>query len=74
MTHPLLTLPLGTRVVIRHRLEGGSATDALGELLERDDNGCTVGTKYGPVRIAWTAVVAGKEIPPPPDVRRRRGR
>ena len=33
---------LGTRVVVRYRIEGGM-TDALGELVARTDGECTVG-------------------------------
>lgn len=65
-------LPPGTRVVVRHLVGGtddapaGSATDALGALVAADDTGCTVLTRHGEVRIAWSRVVAGKQVPPPP--------
>ncbi|WP_245633668.1 ferrous iron transport protein A [Amycolatopsis jejuensis] len=62
-------IPLGTRVVVRYRIEGGF-TDALGPLVARDDETCTVETKRGPVVIPLAAVVAAKPVPPPP-VRRK---
>lgn len=62
---------MGTRVVIRYRLDGGS-TDALGELLGRDEASFTVSTRTGPVQIAATDVQLAKEIPPPPARRERK--
>ena len=62
----------GTRVVVRHRLASGSATDALGELTDLDDDGLVVLTRRGPVRIAHADVIAAKPVPPPPE-RIRRG-
>lgn len=61
----LLDLPLGTRVVVRYRIEGGF-TDALGPLLARDATTCTVETKRGLVVVPLDAVVAAKPVPPPP--------
>ncbi|PVZ55421.1 putative acetyltransferase [Arthrobacter sp. H-02-3] len=57
--------PLGTRVVVRYRIEGG-LTDALGELVERADGACTVRTRRSDVVIALPLVVAAKEVPPAP--------
>ncbi len=65
-----LALPLGTRVVVRHRV-GTSATDALGVLTRRSDTGCVVLTRRGEVSIAFADIVAAKAVPPPP-VRARR--
>ncbi|WP_091248989.1 hypothetical protein [Arthrobacter sp. ok909] len=57
--------PLGTRVVVRYRIDGG-LTDALGELVERTDGACTVRTRRSDVVIALPLVVAAKEVPPAP--------
>ncbi|MEU4673084.1 ferrous iron transport protein A [Amycolatopsis sp. NPDC023774] len=65
----LLDLPLGTRVVVRYRVEGGF-TDALGELRDRDSSSCTVETKRGLVVVPLEAVVAAKPVPPAPARRR----
>lgn len=66
-------LPLGTRVVVRHRLHGEQhgATDALGELVAVDAVSCTVATRRGEVVIALADIVAAKPVPPPPAPRRR---
>lgn len=57
--------PLGTRVVVRYRIEGG-LTDALGELVGKSDGECTVRTRRSDVVIALHLVVAAKEVPPAP--------
>ena len=41
----LAAADLGTRVVVRYRIEGG-LTDALGELVARTDSACTVRTRH----------------------------
>ncbi|MFF0147368.1 hypothetical protein ATK36_2128 [Amycolatopsis sulphurea] len=69
----LTELPLGTRVVVRYRVEGGF-TDALGPLRERDASTCTVETKRGLVVVPLDAVVAAKPVPPPPGKTARAGR
>jgi hypothetical protein len=56
---------LGTRVVVRYRIEGG-LTDALGELVARTDTECTVRTRQADVVIPLQLVVAAKQVPPPP--------
>ncbi len=61
----LRELPLGTRVVVRYRIEGG-LTDALGNLVARDENTCTVETRRGPVVVNLAAVTLAKPVPPPP--------
>jgi hypothetical protein len=61
----LLTLPPGTRVVVRYRIEGGF-TDALGELVEAVPAGWVVRTPRGEVSIPMEQVVAAKQVPPPP--------
>ncbi|GAB7190292.1 hypothetical protein NUM3379_09980 [Kineococcus sp. NUM-3379] len=60
----------GARVVVRHRLADGSASDALGELTAADASSLVVATRRGEVRIARADVLAAKGVPPPP---RRRG-
>jgi hypothetical protein len=61
----LADAPLGTRVVVRYRVEGG-LTDALGELVGKSDDGCTVRTRRSDVVIALALVAAAKEVPPAP--------
>ena len=56
---------LGTRIVVRTRIEGG-VTDAVGYLRSVDDTECTVETKRGLVTLALADVVAAKQVPPPP--------
>lgn len=61
----LTSLPLGTRVVVRYRIEGG-LTDALGDLAARDDLSCTIAGRRGDVVVLLDAVTAAKPVPPPP--------
>ncbi|MET1063416.1 MAG: hypothetical protein ABWX85_00420 [Arthrobacter sp.] len=61
----LAAADLGTRVVVRYRVEGG-LTDALGELVARTDGDCTVRTRRSDVVIPLPLVVAAKQVPPPP--------
>ena len=68
----LLTgLPLGTRVVVRYRIEGGF-TDALGDLLACGDKECTVDTRRGAVTVGLADIVAAKPVPPAPPRRNAR--
>ncbi|HWL61027.1 MAG TPA: hypothetical protein VNQ48_09125 [Microbacteriaceae bacterium] len=62
--------PPGRRVVVRHLLPTGQATDVLGELLSADAEAVVVDGKRGVERIAVSAIIAAKEIPPPPTPRR----
>lgn len=62
---------VGTRVVARYLLEGGSATDALGTVLSRDHSTVVIDTKRGPAAVPIAAVIAAKEVPPPPAARPR---
>ncbi|GGC91550.1 hypothetical protein GCM10011512_18290 [Tersicoccus solisilvae] len=69
----LATLPLGTRVVVRYRIDDAvhGATDALGEIVARQTDTCTVRTRSaGDVVIALADVTAAKTVPPPPAPRR----
>jgi hypothetical protein len=63
--HFLSNALLGTRVVVRYRIDGG-LTDALGELVDKSDGECTVRTRRSDVVIALSLVVAAKEVPPAP--------
>ena len=63
--HFVATTALGTRIVVRTRIEGG-VTDAVGYLRSVNDTGCTVETKRGLVTLALADVVAAKQVPPPP--------
>ena len=67
----LTAAALGTRVVVRTRIDGGF-TDALGYLRSRDATHCTVETKRGTVTLLLAEVVLAKEVPPPPAPRPRR--
>lgn len=67
----LAQLPLGTRMVIRYRIDGGFS-DALGDLTARDSLGCTITTRTGAVTIKYDDVQLAKAVPPPPAPRSRR--
>ncbi|MDJ0314105.1 hypothetical protein [Arthrobacter sp. H35-D1] len=67
----LAGLPLGTRMVVRYRIDGG-LTDALGELSDRDEGGCTIATRCGNVAIKYDDVQLAKAVPPPPVRRAKR--
>ena len=56
----------GHRVVVRYILPTGQATDALGELLSADAECVVVDGKRGVERIPHGAIIAAKEVPPPP--------
>lgn len=61
----LQTVPLGSRVVVRYRIEDG-LTDVLGYLAEVSETQCTVQTRSGDVIIALELIQAAKPVPPPP--------
>lgn len=63
--------PSGTRVVVRHRLPDGQATDALGWLHLSDATHVVIATKRGLETIALADVLLAKEVPPPPPPRPR---
>lgn len=70
----MIDLPApGRRVVVRYLLPTGQATDALGELLSADADTVVVDGKRGVERIPRGAIIAGKEVPPPPAPRRTPG-
>ncbi|WP_238154668.1 hypothetical protein [Ornithinimicrobium sufpigmenti] len=63
----LRRIPLGRRVVVRSLIEDGErATDALGELVGRDEASVRVRTRTGVVRIELAQVVAAKPVPASP--------
>ncbi|MCH6469520.1 putative acetyltransferase [Sinomonas terrae] len=68
----LRSLPLGTRVVVRYRIEGGF-TDALGDLAGLDDVEAVIATRRGATKVPLAVVVAAKAVPPPPAPRGPRG-
>lgn len=55
----------GMRVVVRYA-DGGSLTDALGEVLAVSDTHIRIATKRGPVDVPVDAIETGHEIPPAP--------
>lgn len=57
---------LGVRVVVRHALPEGGATDVLGYLVSWVDGVIVLETRRGPVQVAEAAVQAVKRIPEPP--------
>jgi len=67
----LQTAASGTRVVVRHLIDDGRATDSLGYFHLADDTHCVVATKRGLETIELTRVIAAKEVPPPPAPRPR---
>lgn len=67
----LLSVPLGTRVVVRRTIESGF-TDALGYLRERTASVCVVETRDGMKTVPFDVIVAAKEVPPPPARRTRK--
>lgn len=65
-------LGVGRRVVLRYRIDrsssphGEGATDALGTVVATDARTVTVMTRRGEDVVARSAVIAAKEVPPPP--------
>ena len=72
--------PVGTRVVVRRRLadderagaDPHTLTDVLGTVVALDDDGVTLETRTGVVRVPASQVVLAKPVPPPPPRRRPR--
>ena len=66
---------VGSRVVVRHRLEhpdplsGATLTDVVGDLLGADADTLVVRTRRGEVRVPRALVTVVKEIPPTPSRR-----
>ncbi len=57
---------VGQRVVVRHRLADGSATDVVGELLRADAGTLLVAGRRGEVAVRVQDVIVGKVVPPRP--------
>lgn len=57
--------PLGTRVTVRRRIDGGW-TDALGYLRALDQDECVVETRRGLVAVPLAEVTHAIRVPPPP--------
>lgn len=62
---------VGERVVVRHLLPDGRATDVLGVCTSWGDGVTTIESDHGPVTIAIPAIVTGKPVPPRASVRSR---
>ncbi|MEO6789674.1 MAG: GNAT family N-acetyltransferase [Ornithinibacter sp.] len=68
-------LRVGTRVVIRHRLDtpdrhsGATLTDVVGDLVALDETSLVVLTRRGEVTVARAGVTATRVIPPRPSRR-----
>ncbi len=56
---------VGDRIVLRYRLPDG-LHDALGTVVEVEEDHVTVDTRRGPVRVEAHTMVTGKRVPPPP--------
>lgn len=69
--HRLGPYVVGQRVVVRHLLSDGRATDVLGVCLAWGEESLVLDTDGGHVEIALATVVTGKPVPPRPSVRAR---
>lgn len=71
-SHGLGPHVVGQRIVVRHLLPDGSATDVLGTCTTWGDDVLTVQRDgHGPVEIALSDIVTGKPVPPRASVRAR---
>src|SRR5687767_11922453 len=75
-THTLGPHVVGRRIVVRHLLPDGSATDVLGTCTSWGEASLTIDRdgppdQAGPVEIALSDVVTGKPVPPRASVRAR---
>lgn len=62
---------VGQRIVVRHRLPDGRATDVLGICTAFTEEHLVVDSDRGPVSIDPATVVTGKPVPPRPSIRDR---
>jgi N-acetylglutamate synthase len=74
--HTLGPHVVGRRIVVRHLLPDGSATDVLGTCTSWGPTSLTIdrdgpAERAGPVEIALSDVVTGKPVPPRASVRAR---
>ena len=67
----LRNVPAGTRVVTRYLLPDGQATDALGYVSATSNSQVVIATVRGLTTVDFSAVLAAKEVPPPPAPRPR---
>lgn len=66
MSERMREVPLGQKVTIRHRLDDGAASDAVGPVVERDEDTIVVETRRrGRVRIRLESIIAARIIPQP---------
>ena len=66
---PSAKLSLGGRVSVRYRLPEGAeagATDAVGPLVQRDDDTLLIETRKGPVTVRRSEVIAARNVPARP--------
>lgn len=57
-------IPVGQKVTVLYRLAEGGMSEAVGPLVERDDDSFTVETRRrGSVRIPYAAVLSGRVVP-----------
>ncbi len=62
---------VGQRIVVRHLLPDGRATDVLGVCTAWGDGVLTIESLRGPVTVAVADIVTGKPVPPRASVRQR---
>ena len=60
---PWMQLGVGSRVVVRYRLD-----DGLGTLIEAAPTYVIIETRRGQVRVDARTMVTGKRVPPPPQI------
>ncbi|MDN5724995.1 MAG: hypothetical protein L0G99_03540 [Propionibacteriales bacterium] len=66
-TRRLDATDVGRRVVVRHRLTDGRATDVLGDLISFDPTHLVVRDRHGTNhRIEQLLIIAAKPVPPAP--------
>lgn len=63
----------GVRVVVRRRLAEGGFTDVLGDVVESTAGHVVVRTRRGDVTVPADEIALGKQVPPAPMPRPRRG-
>jgi ribosomal protein S18 acetylase RimI-like enzyme len=72
---PDADLQVGSRVVVRHRLDapdpvsGATLTDVVGQLVDADPDVLVVATRRGEVRVPRSRVTVAKVVPPAPSRR-----
>ena len=69
--HQLGPHVVGQRVVVRHLLPDGRATDVLGVCTSWGPDTVVIRSDRGPVEVAIADIVTGKPVPPRPSMRHR---